>query len=58
MNNGKQAVVELIDLLGNSVYSGEVGSAKAIDIAHLNAGVYVVKMTVDNQVSSTRFIKN
>lgn len=58
LNNGKQATVELVDLLGNSVYSGEVGSTKSIDIAHLNAGIYVVKVTMDNQVSSTRFIKN
>nr|WP_294859827.1 nidogen-like domain-containing protein [uncultured Fluviicola sp.] len=58
LNNGKQAVVELVDLLGNSVYSGEIGSTKSIDIAHLNAGIYVVKVTMDNQVSSTRFIKN
>jgi hypothetical protein len=58
LNNGKQAVVELIDLLGNKVYSGEIGTAKVIDIAHLNAGVYLVKVTMDNQVSSTRFVKN
>lgn len=58
LNNGKQAVVEVVDLLGNSVYSGEIGSTKSIDIAHLNAGIYVVKVTMDNQVSSTRFIKN
>jgi hypothetical protein len=58
LNNGKQAKVELVDLLGNSVYSGEVGSTKSIDIAHLNAGIYMVKVTIDNQVSSTRFIKN
>jgi hypothetical protein len=58
LNNGKQAFVELIDLLGNNVYSGEIGTTKAIDIAHLNAGVYLVKVTMDNQVSSTRFVKN
>ncbi|WP_341907519.1 nidogen-like domain-containing protein [Fluviicola taffensis] len=58
LNNGKQAMVEVVDLLGNSVYSGEIGSTKSIDIAHLNAGIYVVKVTMDNQVSSTRFIKN
>lgn len=58
LNNGKQALVEVVDLLGNSVYSGEIGSTKSIDIAHLNAGIYVVKVTMDNQVSSTRFIKN
>lgn len=58
LNNGKQALVELIDLLGNKVYSSEIGAAKAIDIAHLNAGVYLVKVTMDNQVSGTRFVKN
>lgn len=58
LNNGKQALVELVDLLGNSVYSGETGATKTIDIAHLNSGIYVVKVTIDNQVSSTRFIKN
>jgi len=58
LNNGKQALVEVVDLLGNSVYSGEIGSTKSIDIAHLNAGIYVVKVTMDNQVSSTRFMKN
>lgn len=58
LNNGKQAMVEVVDLLGNSVYSGEIGSTKSIDIAHLNAGIYVVKVTMDNQVSSTRFMKN
>ncbi|WP_343633002.1 nidogen-like domain-containing protein [Fluviicola sp.] len=58
LNNGKQASVEMIDLLGNTVYSGEVGATKSIDIAHLNAGVYLVKVTMDNQVSSTRFVKN
>lgn len=58
LNNGKQALVELIDLLGNKVYSGEVGTTKAIDIANLNAGIYLVKVTMENQVSSTRFVKN
>jgi len=58
LNNGKQALVEVVDLLGNSVYAGEIGSTKSIDIAHLNAGIYVVKVTMDNQVSSTRFMKN
>jgi len=58
LNNGKEALVEVVDLLGNSVYSGEIGSTKSIDIAHLNAGIYVVKVTMDNQVSSTRFMKN
>ena len=58
LNNGKQALVELVDLLGNNVYSGEIGSTKTIDVAHLNAGVYLVKVVMDGQVSSTRFIKN
>jgi hypothetical protein len=58
LNNGKQASVELLDVLGNSVYSGESGATKTIDIAHLNTGIYIVKVTIDNQVSSTRFIKN
>ncbi len=58
LNTGKQAVVELIDLLGNKVYSSGIGAAKTIDIAHLNAGIYLVKVIMDNQVSSTRFIKN
>ncbi|MDF3026119.1 MAG: hypothetical protein K0S23_426 [Fluviicola sp.] len=58
LNNGKQASVELLDLLGNSVYSAEIGATKTIGIAHLNAGIYIVKVTNNNQVSSTRFIKN
>lgn len=58
LNNGKQAFVELIDLLGNTVYSGEIDAAKAIDIAHLNAGVYLVKVTTGNNVSSIRFVKD
>lgn len=58
LNKGKEAVVELIDLLGNKVYSSETGTTKTIDISSLNAGIYLVKVTMDNQVSSTRFIKN
>jgi hypothetical protein len=58
LNNGKHAVVQLIDVLGNTVYSGEIGATKTIDIAQLNAGVYVVKVLIDGQLSSTRFIKN
>jgi len=58
LNNGKQALVELVDLLGNKVYSSEIGSTKTIDVAHLNAGIYMVKVTMDGQVSSTRFVKN
>jgi len=58
LNNGKDAVIELIDVLGNKVYSSEIGTTKSIDISSLNAGIYLVKVTMDNQVSSTRFIKN
>ena len=59
LNNGaKDASVQIIDILGNVVYSNSIASQKTIDVSNFHNGVYFVKIMANNQYSTTRFIKN
>jgi len=55
---GKTAAVQIIDVVGHIVYMGSITSEETISVTALNAGVYIVKMTVNNQQFSTRIVKN
>lgn len=53
----KVAQVELIDLLGNVVLKSEMNSVKTLNIASLNTGVYIVKLTIDGKQYTSRVVK-
>ncbi len=53
----KVAQVELIDLLGNVVLKSEMNSVKTLNVASLNTGVYIVKLTIDGKDYTLRIVK-
>jgi len=61
LNINANSVVENVSiytLLGQEVLSKEVNSNEvALDVSSLQAGVYIVKTSVDGKISSSRFIK-
>ena len=56
-----KVAVTISDILGNSIYySSEVsgyGYSKLIDINSLSPGVYTVKVTYDNEVNTSKIVK-
>lgn len=58
LNEGTdEATIQIIDVLGNVVYSNIIHSKEKINVNSYNAGVYFVRLTSSNQTYSTRIIK-
>ncbi len=54
----ENAVVSIYNIAGSLVYSETIGSSVSqLNIASLNAGVYIVKVEADNAVVETRIVK-
>lgn len=56
-DNSATAALEVVDLLGNVVYTTTVSGVKTINVSNLNAGVYVTRLTTNGVTASTRFVK-
>lgn len=56
-DNNATAALEVVDLLGNVVYTTTVSGVKTINVSNLTAGVYVTRLTTNGVTASTRFVK-
>lgn len=57
--NGKPCLVEIMNSKGQNVLSVNVDSRNtALDVNQLSAGIYAVRITSDQHLGSTRFIKD
>lgn len=55
---GNIQTIAIYNVLGQEVMNRETnGSSVSLDVSGLNAGIYVVKTMIDENVSSTKFIK-
>jgi len=52
-----EAAVQIIDVLGNVIYSNIIHSKETVNVDSYNAGVYFVRLTSNKQTYSTRIIK-
>jgi hypothetical protein len=51
--------ISIYNLLGQEVISKSINNKSAsLDVSDLQSGVYIVKSSIDNKISSSRFIKN
>ena len=58
--NSKEVIekAEIFNILGKKIRSINVGGVKAkINVSDLNAGIYLIKYTINNAVGSMKFIK-
>jgi hypothetical protein len=59
LNEGtEKAAIQIIDVLGNVIYSTTIHSKEIINVNTYKAGVYFVRLTSNNQTYSARIIKN
>lgn len=56
-DNSATAALEVVDLLGNVVYTTTVSGVKTINVSNLTSGVYVTRLTTNGVTASTRFVK-
>ncbi len=57
-NTMRNANVSIYDVLGKKVYSRSLSSVNtSIDVSKWNAGVYLVRISTDNQTLTKRFVK-
>ncbi len=52
------ATVSIIDMTGKVIYNVEIFGNKTFDVSALTSGVYVVKVTDNGRISSTKFVKH
>ncbi len=57
LNNNDNATLEIVDMLGNVVKTANMNAFINLTISDLNAGVYIVKLTVENQEYTSRIVK-
>lgn len=57
--NQKIESVALYNLLGQQVFASNVGATSSyINVSHLSAGTYVMKVSIDGQVGTYKLLKN
>ncbi|WP_353778348.1 T9SS type A sorting domain-containing protein [Winogradskyella sp. 3972H.M.0a.05] len=54
----ESAMINVYDVLGKRVYTGQINSLKpSIDVSNWNSGVYLVRVSNDNVTHTKRFVK-
>jgi len=52
INSIDNAIVEIVDVTGKVIYSNAISNTKNIDVSNWEKGLYIVKLTTNNKVST------
>lgn len=58
LNNATETLVEIYSVLGKKVFQKSINSTENLQLNHLSAGVYILKLTQENNSISKKLIKN
>jgi PKD repeat protein len=56
--NTQNGIITIIDLNGKNYYQTSLNNFQMIPISELNAGIYLVKIEMNDQIHYTKFVKN
>ncbi|MDR1757929.1 MAG: T9SS type A sorting domain-containing protein [Bacteroidales bacterium] len=56
--NWKIENVQILDLTGRIIANGQRSTVNVIDISHLPAGMYLLRVTMDKNVETVKFVKD
>ena len=48
--------IEIINMLGKQVFSKNIENNELISTSNLNTGIYILRVTIDNKVATTKLI--
>ncbi|TXD84831.1 T9SS type A sorting domain-containing protein [Subsaximicrobium wynnwilliamsii] len=57
LKNPAETTVEIFDILGKKVLSKAIEQTKALNVSHLNSGIYILRITQNNTSITKKLIK-